>query len=90
MSIACNDCTQNQLQKGTTAMTNNPNTNAISPYTGPKFRTILADCPWDVEQKGARLDHAVSVLLQARDLSPHDIGMTGYAQVVIAVQADRV
>lgn len=33
-------------------MTTNPNPN--SPYTGPKFRTILADCPWDVEQKGAR------------------------------------
>ncbi len=35
-------------------MTNNPTTNPIAPYTGPKFRTILADCPWDVEQKGAR------------------------------------
>lgn len=35
-------------------MTNNPNTNPLSPYIGPKFRTILADCPWDVEQKGAR------------------------------------
>lgn len=33
-------------------MTTNPNPN--SPYTGPKFRTILADCPWDVEQEGAR------------------------------------
>ena len=33
--------------------TNHPTTNQSAAYTGPQFSTILADPPWDIQQKGA-------------------------------------
>ena len=43
-----------------------------------------------IEQENARLDHAFVAVLQAGNLRPDDVRMARYAQVVIAIEPDRV